>query len=607
MNGSSGWVQPVAVLSITAALLVAAGPRRDAQGIATTPTRASVPAPVVPPPADVAPAVAEPAVQPGRMPVFRLRPPRVDSVARRDVITRMLGAPPSEENRAQVVAFRTGRKVLEVDKRSGYIFMANLDSLWNPRLRANVPDAARARQIADRYLQENRLLPGQQGQRVRTVFSHVSETGAGEDAPGAVNRQILDRQANYRMEILVRDPSGQERAIPVYGGGGKIKVAVGGEGRVVGFSGGWREIEGVQTEAEIMPQAAAEARFRSGFGSAQVRNVRARLAYFAAPAFQEQRVLAPVWVVSAEVQVGNEMVPSREVVIPATEYAPPADPAPPAQAPRTGRETAPQVLRTHGGMLGLGATVQEQFAPAAHTAAAQTRRCGTSWIGVSQGLGGSAGNKQGFVDQCRSAGWTVSFDWGDANAWETDWMANDDAYVDNVDLVFYTGHASPSGWAVNAPNASSVASGTANVSGMDWWGNTRLRWLIVAACGPHQSTHFTTSTTNAFDRWRNVFDGLNIFLGYGAVTYDNTTEGRRFMELARSGWGVIDAWFRTAWEVQPSTNGYSAPNGPTIFVTAMYAHNGNHCQRNERLYGMGATCPPVVGAAQQRYLMWSGT
>jgi hypothetical protein len=79
------------------------------------------------------------------------------------------------------------------------------------------------------------------------------------------------------------------------------------------------------------------------------------------------------------------------------------------------------------------------------------------------------------------------------------------------------------------------------------------------------------------------------------------------MELARAGWNVIDAWFRTAWEVQPTTNGYSAPNGPTIYVTAMYAHDGSYCQRNDHLYGMGTTCPPVVGAAQWRTFMWSGT
>jgi hypothetical protein len=228
------------------------------------------------------------------------------------------------------------------------------------------------------------------------------------------------------------------------------------------------------------------------------------------------------------------------------------------------------------------------------------------WIGPSQGLGGSPGNKQGFVDHCRAAGWTVNFDWGESWAWENDWRSNDDYYVDGADLVFYTGHASPSGWVLNSPSDTFMhyteVGGTTDI-----WGNTDVEWIGIAACGPLQSTHFTTNTSNAFDRWRAAFDGLHILLGYGAVTYDNTSEGRRFMELTRSGWSVIDAWFRMAWEIQPSWNGYGAPNGPWIYVVAMYAHNGDHCARYERLWGMGQNCSDVVGSTQQRYMVWSGT
>ena len=233
--------------------------------------------------------------------------------------------------------------------------------------------------------------------------------------------------------------------------------------------------------------------------------------------------------------------------------------------------------------------------------------CGTEWIGPSQGLSGSPGNKQGFVDHCNAAGWSVIFDWGEANAWESDWRASNNYYVDNADLVFYTGHASQNGWVLNTPADTFLHHTEANVTSTDLWGETDIEWMIIAACGPHQSTHFTSSTTNAFDRWRYVFDGLHVMLGYGAVTYDNTSEGRRFMELARAGWNVVDAWFRTAWEIQPGSNGYGAPNGPTIFVTAMYAHNGDHCARYEQLWGMGTTCLDATGSTQQRYLMWSGT
>lgn len=48
--------------------------------------------------------------------------------------------------------------------------------------------------------------------------------------------------------------------------------------------------------------------------------------------------------------------------------------------------------------------------------------------------------------------WGVRFNWGDLDAWERDFRANDDSYVDNVDLVFYNGHANQNGWTLNNPD-----------------------------------------------------------------------------------------------------------------------------------------------------------
>jgi hypothetical protein len=131
--------------------------------------------------------------------------------------------------------------------------------------------------------------------------------------------------------------------------------------------------------------------------------------------------------------------------------------------------------------------------------------------------------------------------------------------------------------------------------------------MIIAACGPHQSSHFVGSVGNAFDRWRGALDGMHVFMGYGAVTYDNTTEGSRVVQLSRAGWTVIDAWFRTAWEIQPSTNGYGAPNGPNILVTAMYAEKPGINTRNDRIWGTGTTVPDAREPGQVRWLLWSGT
>jgi len=234
----------------------------------------------------------------------------------------------------------------------------------------------------------------------------------------------------------------------------------------------------------------------------------------------------------------------------------------------------------------------------------------TSWIGPSQGLSGSPANAQGFVDGLSAAGWTINFNWGEANAWESDWNSNDDNWVDSADFVFYTGHADENGWVLNVPADTSLDYTEVGLTpGIphDHYGQNDLEWFIIAACGPHESSHFTTGVGNAFDRWRGIFDGLHVFMGYGAVTSDNTTEGARVVELALAGWPIIDAWFRTAWEIQPSTNGYSAPYGPTVYVTAMYAHRGDHATRDDHIWGTGTTVADPVSPGQERYFMWSGT
>jgi hypothetical protein len=59
-------------------------------------------------------------------------------------------------------------------------------------------------------------------------------------------------------------------------------------------------------------------------------------------------------------------------------------------------------------------------------------------------------------------------------------------------------------------------------------------------------------------------------LGYGAITFDNTEEGRRIGQYCRFGMTVANAWFRAAKEIQPSTNGASAPDGPTVWVGMMW-------------------------------------
>jgi hypothetical protein len=516
-----------------------------------------------------------------KLPVFKLAEPQADPEQARALLAGLnAGKQPAEAKaveRSGAVGYRAGNTLVEIETASGGIFAANLDQLWNPRLTPRLPGRAEARRQADAFLGDHGLLP-REDSFVRLSEPVYSESGVAADVPGSPKTQ-LDVQVNYQVSIAL----GPKRLVPVVGGGGEFKVALGDGGAPIGYAGAWRPIEGVAAEEEALSQAAAEEQYRASVKGIQIVKLESYLAYYSAPSFEAQSYLAPVWVMKAVGQVGNRTMSLRQATIAATKYGP-TFPAIPAlartQRPRNGIDDAP-------------------------------REGATSWIGPSQGLDGSPANAQGFVNGLAAHGWNINFNFGEANAWESDWNANDDSYVDAADFVFYTGHADANGWVLNAPGDTSLHFSEVGAwpgSPSDLYGQNDLEWFIIAACGPHQSTHFTTNVNNAFDRWRGAFDGLHIFMGYGAITLDNTTEGARVTELGRAGWTLIDAWFRTAWEIQNTTNSNTPPDGPIIYVTAMYAHMGDHATRNDHMHGAGFVLyPDPVGATQQRHLLWSGT
>ncbi len=141
---------------------------------------------------------------------------------------------------------------------------------------------------------------------------------------------------------------------------------------------------------------------------------------------------------------------------------------------------------------------------------------GVEFIGVSGGLAQSAANAAGFRNVMTSRGWTSKFHFGDANAWERDWRLNNNYYVDNVDFVFYTGHANANGWVLSAPDDNFLHYTEVQSKYPDLYGSNQLEWLIIAACGPLQ-----TSTIN---KWWYIFNKLHVLMGYGTVTYDNSAK-----------------------------------------------------------------------------------
>jgi hypothetical protein len=186
---------------------------------------------------------------------------------------------------------------------------------------------------------------------------------------------------------------------------------------------------------------------------------------------------------------------------------------------------------------------------------------GVEWIGAA-GCGDlprMAANVSGFSSRFTSAGLAPSFSWGDWNAWETDFKdvgygGQDSSMADNVDLMFYGGHADGTGFQFCTQQSDTWQGFGDSQWGEDW----NLEWLVVAACGPLQDDGGAW-----VNRWYQAFGGLHMILAYATVSRDNTIEGARFSDyiLRSSPLTMLDAWVATAQEAQ-STGVTWATLGP---------------------------------------------
>lgn len=543
-----------------------------------------------------------------------------------DLLTRGVlgGRDTTATTRGARIEVRGPDVVVDVDEGRGGAWAGDLGRMWRAEP-VRAPKEGAVAEIAQEALQRVNLLrdPGD-GFRL----------GAGTVRYGHLlterNDKRTDRptEAVFSQDVVVdvsgRDGVGDE-VLPVHGGGGRFTATVGEGGQVVGMSGTWRGGEAVD-EREVM--SAEKAMEAAGIvTSKEVRIRSADLGYYAAPAFVGQELMFPVYAVQAEIRVGREWVPARVRLVPATDIGtvtPPETPQPRRSKARAllaeGRGTlkpglavpgdltvsssalaargikpADVLTRTPSGTIFVKPHLKPEVI-AALLESLRPRSFGASWIGSWGGLGGSQANAQGFVDELTAEGWQRRFNWGNQAAWKSDWLSNDDNYVDDVDFVFYTGHASPNGWQLaSAGNADWLhfsEVGTSPNTPSDHWGQENLEWVVVAACGPLQDD-LINGGGNVFDRWRAAFDGLHLLLGYSAVTYDNTEEGRRVASYARSGMTIMQAWFRTAQEIQPSTNGWSDPYGPDVYAAAMYIGNSSGNTAGDHLWGHGSVGPDI--------------
>lgn len=538
------------------------------------------------------------------LPVYRLAiPPQASLDQIHDLARGLFGIEDYSLHEARERrVLRSTTQVIDVDAARGAVWAADQAELWNPEARPQLPDKEEAHQIAEEFVRENALLPTtERDDRFVVELLHVAGSYVATlDETGERRVRQLDQRVSYGARLVVSDPETDSALrVPVIGGVGKFAVTLGDAGRVIACNGAWLPLDSVETHAAYIPREVADQRFKKLTARLTVESFDADLVYAYTQAPGGQQYLYPVWAYRAMGNIKGHEFPLRIVTLPATEFGPqprPSEPQPvrsKREIPRAWESTTKRSLR-----------------------AVNPFEAGASWIGEIGGLSGSQANTQGFLDGLEDAGWNINFNWGNCNAWETDWHENDDDYVDAADFVWYTGHADGNGWMLVEPGSCTgddmtyLEAGAVPESPGDIWGQQDLEWIIIAACGPLQDDLVNPPPPGVGGgdvfRWKRAFDGLHILMGYGAVTFDNEEEGERVIQYAREGQTLIDAWFRAAQEIQPAQNGWIPPNGPIIYVGAMWpTKSGQQSPRNDHLWGYGSVAPDPEVPGLAFTCMWA--
>ncbi|MBP6804232.1 MAG: hypothetical protein KA362_08985 [Chloroflexi bacterium] len=171
-------------------------------------------------------------------------------------------------------------------------------------------------------------------------------------------------------------------------------------------------------------------------------------------------------------------------------------------------------------------------------------------------LGGVIPDASGFRSSMLAYGWSSSFNWWNASAWERDWRdcslgGGDCTYgVDRVDFAYYAGHGGAGGLSLPSSTDSSWFPGS----------NARfqtLRWVGFASCQTLRA-QWPTPSTAPIRQWFNAFQGAHMLLGFNSNMAD-VAFGPRLVDNMRmpSFLGITFPWaqrtIREAW-VQTAFN-----------------------------------------------------
>lgn len=340
--------------------------------------------------------------------------------------------------------------------------------------------------------------------------------------PVIESEECLDVYVAHVPELRVTDPAASMSFVAdVIGRGAKTAFSYGRSEELLDFHHHWRDLDQVVERVPLISWARTSAAFRELCESIEIEDHVATVVYRLVE-IDGVSHLSPYWLHQATGVISGRRFQLRDVSLSAVEL----NPDPPALKAQSPRKPATLPFET-----------TEEWIT------------GATW--VTKGASNAAGEAQAFLDAMRSAGWGIRYAWGDKNVFPDDWKKDNDAWVDAVDMAYYTGHAYAGGWQLRGlqwleiPDAGLIREIKGDVYGQ------RLKWLVISSCGPLQDCHITPGESSVAT-WAGIFDGLRLLLGFATAIGGGNGEGVRFLESARKGMPLPEAWRHAARERQPS-------------------------------------------------------
>lgn len=180
---------------------------------------------------------------------------------------------------------------------------------------------------------------------------------------------------------------------------------------------------------------------------------------------------------------------------------------------------------------------------------------GIEWVKAYHGRAPNLSNTQkqaeGFYNKLSG---TRAFNWGDDLAWDQDFeehgvgspaYGDDVIWADAVDIVFFSGHGSPTGPMFGVTAHDDGEAKHTEIS----WGNKNLEWIAFDACEVLRDV----PGNSVFSRWGPAFKGVHYILGFHTTCNDEDKRGRYFAEYLNDGWRVRDAWKKACKETAGSS------------------------------------------------------